>query len=455
MEPAPLSDEYELVGDEEFTQRWFSPEQNVMNELVFSADHNQGTSSGEAAGSGPGTGYIPGRHRGGPAVSVIREGRMPAGDEANSGAPPPEALVPPPAEESESEVDLNFMLCPITQEPMVDPYLAPDGHSYEYDAVFQWVSQQHSSPMTRAPMTTDQLRPNRALKEAIERWRKMTEAKAKAQEELRRTSKTLAEAKEQLAKTQQELAAEQALLITERLKRWSEKQKTFIPYWQRDETSDSCIRCRSAFGTFRRRHHCRCCGYIFCHQCCSCLAKINGFDALQRICVHCALRSKPSSGAASTRLAIKDRTTSGDGQEPAAGELVLSSEEPYATPAHPLLLPTVVVVPPSWRNFFHLTETNSVVAAAGDATQSWMEFLQSKAPVVRQWAVDTTTHWWHRVRGTQPAPAPANDGGRYIEGGEGPTYRFARDNHGLDAANTTQTSAGDDEWVQCRKPASS
>ena len=37
--------------------------------------------------------------------------------------------------------------------------------------------------------------------------------------------------------------------------------------WVRDELVNSCTICGSPFNIFNRRHHCRCCGKIFCYIC--------------------------------------------------------------------------------------------------------------------------------------------------------------------------------------------
>ena len=40
-------------------------------------------------------------------------------------------------------------------------------------------------------------------------------------------------------------------------------------FWMRDEYAKECYDCRALFTTFRRKHHCRICGQIFCFKCAS------------------------------------------------------------------------------------------------------------------------------------------------------------------------------------------
>ena len=40
-------------------------------------------------------------------------------------------------------------------------------------------------------------------------------------------------------------------------------------YWMPDDLSLECAMCTSKFTSFRRRHHCRSCGQVFCSKCCS------------------------------------------------------------------------------------------------------------------------------------------------------------------------------------------
>ncbi|SCU90933.1 LAME_0E10572g1_1 [Lachancea meyersii CBS 8951] len=39
-------------------------------------------------------------------------------------------------------------------------------------------------------------------------------------------------------------------------------------YWMKDESARECFACAKSFTTFRRKHHCRICGQIFCGNCC-------------------------------------------------------------------------------------------------------------------------------------------------------------------------------------------
>jgi hypothetical protein len=64
-------------------------------------------------------------------------------------------------------------LCPITQEIMLDPViLTSSGHTYEREAIMQWVNQNGTDPLTREAVSVHQLIPNRALKDTIHAWLK-------------------------------------------------------------------------------------------------------------------------------------------------------------------------------------------------------------------------------------------------------------------------------------------
>ncbi|EFA00380.1 1-phosphatidylinositol 3-phosphate 5-kinase [Tribolium castaneum] len=60
-------------------------------------------------------------------------------------------------------------------------------------------------------------------------------------------------------------------------------------YWMPDSVSKECYQCCEKFTTFRRRHHCRVCGQIFCSQCCNqqIPGKIFGCTGDLRVCTYC------------------------------------------------------------------------------------------------------------------------------------------------------------------------
>jgi len=77
-------------------------------------------------------------------------------------------------------------ICPITQEVMRDPVIAEDGHTYEKDAIENWLEKSLTSPMTRQPISPAKLIPNLALKQLIDQWKdeqRKSKGKAKASDE--------------------------------------------------------------------------------------------------------------------------------------------------------------------------------------------------------------------------------------------------------------------------------
>ncbi|KAF9469716.1 hypothetical protein BDZ94DRAFT_1316849 [Collybia nuda] len=60
-------------------------------------------------------------------------------------------------------------------------------------------------------------------------------------------------------------------------------------YWMDDENCKECYDCKSIFTTWRRKHHCRICGQIFCSRCASNVIKGSrfGHDGMVRVCNLC------------------------------------------------------------------------------------------------------------------------------------------------------------------------
>ncbi|KAH8119967.1 hypothetical protein DFH11DRAFT_1557576 [Phellopilus nigrolimitatus] len=60
-------------------------------------------------------------------------------------------------------------------------------------------------------------------------------------------------------------------------------------YWMDDENCKECYDCKSVFTTWRRKHHCRICGQIFCSRCASNVIKGSrfGHEGMLRVCNLC------------------------------------------------------------------------------------------------------------------------------------------------------------------------
>ncbi|XP_003403346.2 1-phosphatidylinositol 3-phosphate 5-kinase [Bombus terrestris] len=69
----------------------------------------------------------------------------------------------------------------------------------------------------------------------------------------------------------------------------SYKDSQLRSYWMPDSVSKQCYECGERFTTFRRRHHCRVCGQIFCSKCCSdqIPGKVMGCTGDLRVCTYC------------------------------------------------------------------------------------------------------------------------------------------------------------------------
>ncbi|KAJ9089004.1 hypothetical protein DSO57_1017282 [Entomophthora muscae] len=61
------------------------------------------------------------------------------------------------------------------------------------------------------------------------------------------------------------------------------------PDWQPDEQSSFCNRCHTYFSLFLRKHHCRHCGLVYCHLCCSRKTPLRQLGYLEqvKVCESC------------------------------------------------------------------------------------------------------------------------------------------------------------------------
>ncbi|EPQ60145.1 hypothetical protein GLOTRDRAFT_134891 [Gloeophyllum trabeum ATCC 11539] len=122
-------------------------------------------------------------------------------------------------------------------------------------------------------------------------------------------------------------------------------------YWMDDENCKECYDCKSVFTTWRRKHHCRICGQIFCSRCASNIIKGSrfGHDGMLRVCNLCleklqkgdqededdrrSVTSAPTSAAFAAHQFGMDAMSFGLGHHPqspfAAAQLFGRSDEPY------------------------------------------------------------------------------------------------------------------------------
>ena len=65
----------------------------------------------------------------------------------------------------------DIYMCPITLDLYYDPVVGPSGHSYSREAIEEHLATRSTDPITREPLTIDQLYPNRALRDVVEHYR--------------------------------------------------------------------------------------------------------------------------------------------------------------------------------------------------------------------------------------------------------------------------------------------
>jgi len=91
-------------------------------------------------------------------------------------------------EQEGNEIPQDF-LCPITQDIMVEPVLAEDGHTYEKKSIQEWLDKHGTSPITRDKISNKILIINRNLKNQIDQYRdthgKQLDSKSKKQKKIK------------------------------------------------------------------------------------------------------------------------------------------------------------------------------------------------------------------------------------------------------------------------------
>lgn len=66
-------------------------------------------------------------------------------------------------QETNKSILPNMPVCPISQQPMHDPVVAADGHTYERSAIARWLATSDKSPLTGAVLAHKELVPNYML----------------------------------------------------------------------------------------------------------------------------------------------------------------------------------------------------------------------------------------------------------------------------------------------------
>lgn len=71
----------------------------------------------------------------------------------------------------------DSLLCPITLALFRNPVLAQDGHTYEREAIVEWIKKDGRSPISNAPLSLEHLYPNYAIKKAVDQFESSSKGK--------------------------------------------------------------------------------------------------------------------------------------------------------------------------------------------------------------------------------------------------------------------------------------
>lgn len=74
-------------------------------------------------------------------------------------------------DKTQTNIDLDTLTCPITLQVFRDPVVAKDGHVYERSAIVRWIEIHGTSPLTREPLTVEDLQSDEYLKYLASRRR--------------------------------------------------------------------------------------------------------------------------------------------------------------------------------------------------------------------------------------------------------------------------------------------
>ncbi|XP_078714192.1 1-phosphatidylinositol 3-phosphate 5-kinase isoform X1 [Lampetra fluviatilis] len=115
-------------------------------------------------------------------------------------------------------------------------------------------------------------------------------------------------------------------------------------YWMPDSQCKECYDCGEKFTTFRRRHHCRLCGQIFCSRCCNqeISGKFMGYTGDLRVCNYCNkvamsyTASADGSSLGEDLSVLADQACGGNGTGAAGGSITAALEQSHSEPRTPI-----------------------------------------------------------------------------------------------------------------------
>lgn len=67
----------------------------------------------------------------------------------------------------------KYLICPLSQELLEDPVTTSDGHTYERKNIKTWFETHSASPTTGLPLTDKTLKPNFAIKMAVQAYQEV------------------------------------------------------------------------------------------------------------------------------------------------------------------------------------------------------------------------------------------------------------------------------------------
>eukprot|EP01135_Chromosphaera_perkinsii_P001317 Nk52_evm44s164 gene=Nk52_evmTU44s164 len=128
--------------------------------------------------------------------------------------------------------------------------------------------------------------------------------------------------------------------VLKRLKTIGDQSKVSKQFWMPDSNCKECYDCGATFSTFKRKHHCRICGQIFCWKCCNEYVDggIFGRSGDLRVCNYCLnvvkKYSEGSEGGDSTRpssMVSEEDTTQSAGLKKGKHKKGVSSVASFAS----------------------------------------------------------------------------------------------------------------------------